>query len=68
MAREKKPRGSDAKLARLHALRNQPATSETILELRRYLADASSVIVAETARCIKNQAFAEGEKGDILNT
>ncbi|HZV05370.1 MAG TPA: HEAT repeat domain-containing protein [Gemmataceae bacterium] len=59
MAREKKPRGSDAKLARLHALRNQPATSETILELRRYLADASSVIVAEAARFIKEQAVAE---------
>jgi HEAT repeat protein len=59
MAREKKPRGSDAKLARLHALRNQPATSETILELRRYLADASSFIVAEAAKCIKDQAVAE---------
>jgi HEAT repeat protein len=59
MAREKKPRGSDAKLARLHALRNQPATPETTLELRRYLADASSLIVAETARLIKDQAAPE---------
>jgi hypothetical protein len=56
MAREKKPRGSDAKLARLHAMRNQPATSETTLELRRYLADGSSIIVAEAARIIKDQA------------
>src|SRR6516162_9934695 len=56
MPREKKPRGSDAKLARLHAMRNQPATSETTLELRRYLADGSSIIVAEAARIIKDQA------------
>jgi HEAT repeat protein len=59
MAREKKPRGSDAKLARLQAMRNQPATSETTLELRRYLADASSFIVAEAARFIKDQAVPE---------
>jgi HEAT repeat protein len=65
MAREKKPRGSDAKLARLHAMRNQPTTSETILELRRYLADASSVIVAEAAKCIKDQAVAE-LAGDLV--
>jgi HEAT repeat protein len=59
MAKEKKPRGSDAKLARLHALRNQRATSETTLELRRYLADASSFLVAEAARIIKDQANRE---------
>ncbi len=59
MAREKKPRGSDAKLARLHAMRNQPATLETTLELRRYLADASSFIVAEAARIIKDQTVPE---------
>ena len=59
MAREKKPRGSDAKLARLQAMRNQPATSETILEMRRYLADASSFVVAEAARIIKDQAVPE---------
>jgi HEAT repeat protein len=59
MAREKKPRGSDAKLARLHAMRNQPAAAETTLELRRYLADASSLIVAEAARIIKDQAVPE---------
>jgi HEAT repeat protein len=56
MAKQKKPCGSDAKLARLHALRHQPATSETTLELGRYLADASSFIVAETARFLKDQA------------
>jgi HEAT repeat protein len=59
MAREKKPRGSDAKLARLQAMRNQPATSETTLELRRYLADSSSSVVAEAARTIRDQAVPE---------
>jgi HEAT repeat protein len=59
MAREKKPRGSDVKLARLHAMRNQPATAQSTLELRRYLADASSFIVAEAARIIKDQAIPE---------
>ncbi len=59
MAREKKPRGSDARLARLHVLRNQPANAETTLELRRYLADASSLVVAEAARIIKEQAVTD---------
>jgi HEAT repeat protein len=65
MPREKKPRGSDAKLARLYAMRNQPASSETTLELRRYLADASSFIVAEAARIIKERALPE-LVGDLL--
>ena len=65
MAKEKKPRGSDAKLARLHAMRNQPAASETTLELRRYLADASSFIVAEAAKIIKDQAVPE-LAGDLV--
>jgi hypothetical protein len=56
MVREKKPRGFDAKVAQLHAMRNQPATSESTEELRRYLADASSFIVAEAARIVKDQA------------
>src|SRR5882724_8835382 len=56
MAREKKLPGSDAKLARLHAMRNQPATPETTPELRPYLADASSFIVAEAAKIIKEHA------------
>src|SRR5580698_9350018 len=59
MAREKKLRGSDAKLARLYAMRNQPAASETTVELRRYLADSSNFIVAEAAKIIKDQAAAE---------
>jgi HEAT repeat protein len=65
MAREKKLRGSDAKLARLHALRNQPADSETTGELRRYLADASSLVVAEAAGVIKDQAVHE-LAGDLV--
>jgi HEAT repeat protein len=40
-------------------MRKQPATSETTLELRRYLADASSVIVAEAASIIKDQVIRE---------
>ena len=66
MAREKKPRGSDAKLARLHAMRNQPAAAETTLELRRYLADASSFVVAEAARIIKDQVIRE-LAGDLVS-
>jgi HEAT repeat protein len=65
MAREKKPRGSDAKLARLHAMRNQPCTSETTLELRGYLADRSSLIVAEAAKIIRDQAIPE-MAGDLV--
>jgi HEAT repeat protein len=57
MARQKKPRGFDARLARLHTLRDQPATLETTRELRTYLADASSLIVADAARIIKDQPF-----------
>jgi hypothetical protein len=59
MAKEKKPRGSDAKLARLQAMRDEPVTSETTLELRRYLADASSLVVAETAEIVKDQSVSE---------
>ena len=59
MAAEKKLRGSDAKLARLHALRNEPVSSETTWELRRFLADASSFIVAEAAKVLKEQPVAE---------
>ena len=46
-------------------MRNQPATPETILDLRRYLADASSLIVAEAARIIKDQAV-PGLVGDLV--
>jgi HEAT repeat protein len=65
MAREKKLRGSDAKLARLHAMRNQARTSETTPELRRYLTDGSSLIVAEAARIIRDQAVPE-MAGDLV--
>ena len=65
MAREKKLRGADAKLAWLHSLRNRPVTSETTSELRRCLADASSLIVAEAAKVIKNQAV-PGMAADLV--
>ncbi len=55
----KKSRGFDAKLARLHALRNQPLTAETTLELRGWLADASSLIVAEAAKILTDPSGAE---------
>src|SRR5262245_31138689 len=65
MAREKKPRGTEAKFARLHALRNQPATPEITAELRGYLADAASVIVAEAAKVIQDHAIPE-LAGDLV--
>ncbi len=65
MAKEKKPRGSDAKLARLYAMRNQPAAPETMLELRRYLSDASSIVVAEAAKIVKEQTVRE-LAGDLV--
>ena len=61
----KKPRGSDAKLARIHALRNQPATPETNLEVRHYLADASSLVVAEAAKILNDQ-HASALTGDLV--
>lgn len=59
MATEKKPRGSDAKLARLQAIRNLPTIEETKPELRRYLTDTSSLIVAEAAKIIRDGDVAE---------
>jgi HEAT repeat protein len=61
----KQLRGSDAKLARLYALRNQPASAETTLELRRYLADPSSLIVAEAAKIVNDQT-ASTLAGDLV--
>src|SRR5262249_10283457 len=54
----KKRRGSDAKLARLQALRTEPFSSTMTSELRSYLTDASSLIVAEAAKVIKEHAIA----------
>jgi HEAT repeat protein len=61
----KKSRGSDAKLARLGALRDLPVTAETTVELRRYLADPSSLIVAEAAKILKDQS-AGALAGDLV--
>jgi HEAT repeat protein len=55
VARSKKPSGSDAKLARLHALGDEPVTQATTSELRGCLADASSLIVAEAAKVIRHE-------------
>jgi HEAT repeat protein len=59
MARDKGPRGLDAKLARLHAMRGQPVTSESTRDMRCSLTDGSSLIVAEAAKIIKDQAVPE---------
>lgn len=44
-----KARGTEAKLARLRALRTAPVTAESVAELSRALDDASNLIVAEAA-------------------
>jgi HEAT repeat protein len=59
MAREKKLRGADARLARIQALRDEPPSPEAAAELGRLLADASSVVVAEAARVVREHAVAE---------
>lgn len=59
MAKEQKPRGSDAKLARLRAMRKLPVTLEATVELRRCLADTSSLVVMEAARIVKEQTVDE---------
>jgi HEAT repeat protein len=64
MAKEKKPRGADAKLARLRALRDEPVTAETTSELSRYLTDASNIVVAEAAKLIGDQSVS-GLTGDL---
>lgn len=60
----KKSRGSDAKFARIQVLRNQPATPAIIQEIRGYLADASSFIVAEAAKLLMDPA-ASGLADDL---
>ena len=67
MARDqaKKPLGSEAKLARIQALRNQPASPETNLEVRPFLADASSLVVAEAAKVLIDQP-ASAWAGDLV--
>jgi HEAT repeat protein len=54
----KKSRGTDAKLARLYALRNEPLTAENISELRGYLAVPSSLLVAEAAKLLTDPTAA----------
>src|SRR5262245_8116971 len=65
MSNEKKPRGSDAKLARLRVLRDVPVTSDTTRELSRYLTDGSNVVVAEAAKLVGDQTVS-GLTGDLV--
>jgi HEAT repeat protein len=65
VAKQKTPRGSDARLFRLYAIRNQPGTSETCAELRRCLADSSSLVVAEAAKIVKEQGV-RALAGDLV--
>lgn len=58
MASPKKTSGSTAKLARLRELEGGTASPQVIAELRRYLADASNVVVAEAAKLLKDRAAA----------
>jgi HEAT repeat protein len=44
-----KPRGLEAKLARLKALRHEPQSADHVAELRTALADKSNLVVAEAA-------------------
>jgi HEAT repeat protein len=65
MASEKKLRGADARLARLQALRDEPVSPEATAELRRCLADPSSVVVAEAAKVIKERSVSD-LAGDLV--
>src|SRR5438552_501776 len=47
-----KPRGVEAKLTRLYALRNTPISADAIALLSRSLADASNLVVAEAATLV----------------
>src|SRR5262245_23698137 len=50
-----KPRGVEAKLNRLHALRNAPISAETLAVLSQSLRDASNLLVAEAAKMVGDQ-------------
>jgi HEAT repeat protein len=59
MAKARGLRNVDAKLQRLHALRNETASPELIAELRKALTDASNLVVAEAAEIIAAQTLTE---------
>jgi HEAT repeat protein len=59
MARLAKTRGVEAKLTRLHALRNEPALVQHAEELRKLLEEPSNLVVAEAAAVIGGSALKE---------
>jgi HEAT repeat protein len=54
-----KPRGIDAKLARLQSLESESSSAEMIQELRKYLADTSNLVVEKAARIVGSHALSE---------
>lgn len=60
-----KPRGVDARLARLRALQNEPASAQFAAELRKALADSSNLVVAEAAGIAGDRNFAD-LAGDLV--
>ncbi|MBL8797437.1 MAG: HEAT repeat domain-containing protein [Planctomycetia bacterium] len=54
-----KARGLDARLERLRALRQEPASPEHVAELRKALADKSNLVAAEAAEIVGARLLAE---------
>jgi HEAT repeat protein len=54
-----KPRGVDAKLNRLWALRREPAAAGDVAELRQALSDRSSVVVEAAASIVGDRGLSE---------
>jgi len=56
-----KPRGLEAKLSRLKALRHEPHAVEHVAELRTMLADKSNLVVADAAEVVGERLLKELE-------
>jgi HEAT repeat protein len=54
-----KPRGVDAKLSRLRALRQEPLEAEQLTELRQALADKSNLVAADAAEIVGERNLAD---------
>ncbi len=54
-----KPRGVEAKLIRLHELREEPMSAQLVTELRPFLRDGSNLVVAEAATLVGNRTVKE---------
>jgi hypothetical protein len=54
-----KPRHTETKLARLRALRKEPASPGHLAELRQALADPSNLVAAEAAEIVGVRGLAE---------